>query len=288
MVPASQGSDGMGSIRIPSACCGLVGIKPGLGVVPSEIGNGSWFDMTENGPMATTVADCALVLSVLADLPDLAEPPAVDGLRLVVSTKAPLPLTPVDRAFAAAANQVAELLAGNGHRLARATPPYGLTVAVAGIPRWMAGTELDARLLVDRSLVSRRTATHAAGGRMLLRANAVRPSSRAGWQRKAERFFADHDVLITPGLAQLPLPAFGWHERSWIANIWSNAQYAPFAAPWNLAGWPAMTVPAGLHPSGMPAAVQLVGRPGSEATLLGLAAQIERLQPWPRLAPAYR
>ena len=72
MVVAAHGNDGMGSIRIPAACCGLVGFKPGLGAVPAELGIGSWFDMSENGPITTTVADAALLLSVMADDPQLA------------------------------------------------------------------------------------------------------------------------------------------------------------------------------------------------------------------------
>jgi amidase len=67
-----------------------------------------------------------------------------------------------------------------------------------------------------------------------------------------------------------------------------NARYAPFAAPWNLAGWPAMAVPAGLAPDGLPLSVQLVSRPGTESLLLGLAATLERLRPWPRTAPPGR
>jgi amidase len=94
--------------------------------------------------------------------------------------------------------------------------------------------------------------------------------------------------LITPALAQLPLPAARWGERGWVANLWANARYAPFAAPWNLAGWPAMVVPAGMHPSGIPLSVQLVARPGGEATLLAVAAQLEHLRPWTRLAPTLR
>ena len=67
MVPVAHGNDGMGSIRIPAACCGLVGIKPGLGSrCRPTLGNGSWFDMAENGPLTTTVADAALLLSVMA------------------------------------------------------------------------------------------------------------------------------------------------------------------------------------------------------------------------------
>jgi amidase len=70
--------------------------------------------------------------------------------------------------------------------------------------------------------------------------------------------------------------------------VWSNLRYAPFAAPWNVLGWPAVSVPAGLSPDGLPLGVQLVGRPGSEATLLGLAAELERARPWPRIAPIGR
>jgi len=68
------------------------------------------------------------------------------------------------------------------------------------------------------------------------------------------------------------------------ANVFANVRYAPFAAPWNVAGWPAMTVPTGIGPDGLPRAAQLVGRPGSEATLLGLAAQLEQRRPWQRTA----
>lgn len=77
-----------------------------------------------------------------------------------------------------------------------------------------------------------------------------------------------------------------WHRRSWLRNIWSNVQYAPFAAPWNFLGWPAASVPAGVdQTSGMPTAVQLVMAPGGESTILRLAAQIERVRPWPQQAP---
>ena len=64
------------------------------------------------------------------------------------------------------------------------------------------------------------------------------------WQRRAGRFFADYDVFMTPGLAQPPMPAIAWSQRGWLTNIVHNARYAPFCAPWNLAGWPAMSVPA--------------------------------------------
>ena len=326
MVPAAHGNDGMGSIRIPSACCGLVGIKPGLGVVPADLGNGSWFDMAENGPLATTVDDAALLLSVMAGRPDLATVPHPGTLRIAVSTKAPLPGTPVDEHWAAGVRETADLLRGAGHTVHEKNPPYGQVSGGSELVRWFAGTELDARLLADRDQLAVRTRRHAAAGRLrlprqgggctlarrlglgalrwrsgagadlrcrvrqpaagrlALRFGLPRDNGRERWRRRAEGFFADLDLLVTPTLAQPPIVAKAWARKGWLANIWANTHFAPFAAHWNLAGWPAMAVPAGLHPNGTPLSVQLVAKPGGETMLLALAAQLEQLRPWPRTA----
>ena len=287
-VPVAHGNDGMGSIRIPAACCGLVGIKPGLGTVPADLGAGSWFDMAENGPLGTTVADVALVLSVLADRPELAEvrPPS-DRLRVALSVRSPGAGTPVDRVHADAARRTADALAGAGHAVREQDPPYSTALVVAAATRWFAGAARDAEPLPEPALLERRVRRHAALGRAVLRAGGPHESGRERWREAAERFFADHDVLVTPVLAQRPLPAVRWGHRGWLANVLSNSRYAPFSAPWNLAGWPAMAVPAGVHPAGTPLSVQLVAPPGGEALLLQVAAQLEHLRPWARLAPAY-
>jgi amidase len=284
-VPVAHGNDGMGSIRIPAACCGLVGIKPGLGLVPSDLWNGSWFGMAENGVLGTAVADVALLLSVMADAPALADVPPVEQLRVAVSVRSPALGTPVDGAWADAARHVADTLAGAGHRVREADPPYDTRMALSGIARWTVGTAMDAELLVDPTRLEPRVARHAAIGRRLQQRGWPKEEGRARWRSAAERFFADHDVLVTPALAQRPLPAASWGRRGWLANVVANARYAPFAAPWNLAGWPAMTVPAGMHPKGTPVAVQLVAPPGQESRLLSVAAQLEQLRPWTRLAP---
>ena len=292
MVPIAHGNDGMGSIRIPAACTGLVGLKPGHGLVPSELGNGSWFDMAENGPLATTVADCALLLSVMADRPDLATVESGPRLRIGLSTKAPVLGLPVDGHIADAARDTAALLARAGHRITGGELTAPLSAGPAAMARWFAGTELDAQQLADRSRLDRRVARHARLGRAVLSTGGPRPGGREAWLRAANAYFdgsgeAGVDVLITPMLAQLPLQAVAWHSRGWAVNVLANVRYAPYAAPWNLAGWPAMAVPAGLHPTGLPLSVQLIGRPGSEATLLALAAELEQLQPWSPVAPGF-
>jgi amidase len=288
MVAAAHGNDGMGSIRIPAACTGLVGIRPGLGTVPAELGDGSWFDMAENGPLVTTVADCALLLSVMAGRPDLAVLDADPApLRIGVSVKAPLAGLPVARPFAAATGNTADLLAAAGHQVIRAEVRYPSKAGPAAMARWFAGTELDARLLADRTRLDKRIARHARLGRAVLAMGGPRPGGRQSMTRAAKRYFEQVDVLLTPALAQFPPAATAWRRRGWAANVASNVRYAPFAAPWNLAGWPAMAVPAGVASNGLPLSVQLIGRPGSEATLLALAAQVERLRPWQRLAPGY-
>jgi amidase len=287
LVPIAHGNDGMGSIRIPAACTGLVGLKPSLGAVPAELGNGSWFNMAENGSLATTVADCALLISVLADRPELAGPRIDTGIRIGVSVRNPLAVLPVDRHYAPAARETGRLLAEAGYRVRTAELRYPVQAGPAALARWFAGADADAELLADRGRLDSRVARHAQLGRLIRRLGGPRQAGRRSWQRAADRYFDRVDVLVTPMLAQPPPAASAWHTKGWAANVLTNIRYAPFAAPWNLAGWPAMAVPAGRHPNGLPLSIQLVGRPGSEARLLGVAGQLERLRPWQRIAPGY-
>lgn len=143
MVPLAHGNDGLGSIRIPAAACGLFGIKPGAGVVPALIGADSWRGMSENGPLATTVADAALMLEAMAGTSfDLAEPPA---LRIAVSVKPTGPGVMVHRRLAAAVRQCGERLATMGHTVEAGDPPYPLWSTPAAIARWFACTVADAK-----------------------------------------------------------------------------------------------------------------------------------------------
>jgi len=288
MVPIALGNDGLGSIRIPAACCGLVGIKPGTGVVPAELGATDWYGMSENGPLATTVADAALMLAVLADDPALAEVGEPRGLRVAVSTKPPVAGVTLDREWQRATYESAGALMRAGHDVERREISYPQTTALAALARWFAGAATDADAYDEESLEPR-VRTHVAIGRAVRTTPLMSEAWRESWQRRAGEFLTEHDLLMTPALAGPPIAARAWGEGSWAATMAANVRFAPYAGAWNIAGFPAIAVPAGVHPvSGTPMAVQLVARPGREALLLGAAAQLERLRPWPAVALEYR
>jgi amidase len=123
LVPMAQGNDGLGSIRIPAACCGLVGLKPGRGVVPAQLGIDDWFGLVENGVLTTTVADAALGFSVLAGRTPakLVQP---GKLRVGVSLRSPVAGTKPDQPNRDAVSIAAKLLVGAGHDTVSANPVY--------------------------------------------------------------------------------------------------------------------------------------------------------------------
>jgi amidase len=283
MVPVALGNDGMGSLRIPAANCGLVTIKPGHGVVPAGIGEGDWFGMSENGPLATTVRDARLVLAVLAGTGPADEDAAPGSLRVALSLRSPIAGVPLSGPYTTAARDAAGVLMRAGHQVRRADPPYPASLGVTALMHWTAGTAVDAAGL-DPRLLARRTRVHARIGRRFL--GRVRTGrARERLRDRLRPFLTEYDVLLTPALARHSPSAAPWHERGWLRNIAANTAYSPMTPPWNLTGWPAMAVPFGTLPSGAPCAVQLVALPGREADLLDLAARLEELRPWRRTAP---
>lgn len=283
LVPIAHGSDGGGSVRIPAAACGLVGIKPGTGVIPSAVDGGGWRGLSSDGALATTVDDLALAIAVMSNRPDLAEPVTPNGLRVGWSVEVPAPFHELDPEIERALLGTIEALRAAGHEVFEANPPHDRRLmlaqglrAAAGIADTVAG--LDVRRLERRN----RPFVHA--GRVIDRLGLIRSKQRDRWRALVGEFFEDLDVLVTPTLAALPIPAEGWSRRSFLANA-RAASFVPFTGRWNLAGYPAMSVPAGLHPSGLPLAVQLIAPDGGESLILSVAGQLETLRPWPRHAP---
>jgi amidase len=296
LVPVAQGTDSLGSVRIPAAACGVVGLKPTAGLVAPvsvdpatgwPVRRGDWFGLMTHGALATTVEDAALLLSVLAGRPGLAAVPGPPHrLRVAVSVRPPATGVRTSRPALRAAFDVAALLRRAGHDVERAEPRYPASAAVAMLTRWTAAAaqDLDAVPPGRRGDVQPRTLRHAALGRRLRRH--VRPEDAGAWHAAADSFLGGRDVLLTPTVATAPPAAAGWSRRSWAANVVTGLRFSGgFAAPWNLAGWPAVSVPAGHDPAaGVPLGVQLVGRPGAEPLLLALAALVEERRPWPRVA----
>ncbi len=291
IVPFAHGNDGMGSIRGPAGNCGLFGLKPGGGVVPQDIGFDSWGGMSENGPLATTVADAALLLSVMSNRPELANPKEPQRpLRIAIAAGEPSFLVKLDPEWRRGLEETAEALRAIGHSVTETKFPYDPN-PIPLLVRWFAGTEADARDL-DQELLNPRTRTHARLGRLARRLGLLRQGPVERSREKITRFFDDFDLLVTPTLAQSGPEASLWSQRSWFANLASNIRYAPYQSTWNLLDWPSASVPAGFHKvDGVPLGVQLVAPPqanaAGEAMILSLALQLERVRPWPRIATGF-
>ncbi len=289
MVPLAHGNDGLGSIRIPAGCCGLVGVKPGRGLVPYNLGATDWFGLAEHGILATTVADAAVGLAVLAGRTpqELAEP---GRLRIAVSSRSPVVGVLPDPGARSALGTAARLLVGLGHDALLADPPYPSSVGYQAVATWFAAVYRDAEAAgLEIGSLQPRTRRHIAFGERASRRGLVRDRDRVAWRQRCRDWFTGgrHDILLTPALAAAPPEAAQWSARSWSANVLTCIRYAPYAAPWNFAGFPGVVVPVGTRSDGAPAAVQLIGPPGSELTLLAVAGQLERVAPWRRHAPGW-
>jgi len=154
------------------------------------------------------------------------------------------------------------------------------------ISTWFAAPARDAVLLTGSGL-ERRTRGHVRAGRLAERVRPPRPGDRDRLRAALEPFFDRHDVLIMPSLALPCPPARRWGERSWLHSVVTSLRFGPMTGVWNMAGFPAASVPAPPGRAGLPGSVQLVAAPGGESVLLAVAAQLERARGWRRLAPAY-
>jgi amidase len=290
LAPMALGSDGMGSIRIPSTWCGLFGIKPQRDRVPLAPHDDAWNGLSVNGPMARTVEDAALFLDVTAPGNDFvaAAKRSPGRLRIALSTKVPPPLTArVGKAQRAAVEEAGALLRELGHEVTTRDPDYPPSgVYGQALPRYFRGVYDDVKSLPHPERLERRTRTFARIGGLLSdrRMNAIRGAESEVAER-IQSIFDDVDVVITPGTAMGPSKVGAYQRRGAIATLALVAQRVPFQAMFNVTGQPAAVVPWDTDGNGLPTSVQLVGRPFDEATLLSLAAQIEQARPWAQRRP---
>jgi amidase len=303
LVPAALGSDGLGSIRVPAAWTHLVGIKPQRGRVSTWPYADAFYGLTCAGPLARTVADAALLLDAVtgnhpgdsAQPPHPAEPFAAVAqradpgrrLRIALSFKIPFSVAParLDPEVRTMIERLATGLERLGHDVRPAEPVYGifgagvLARSSAGLLPWVAGVG-------DRSRLDPRTRHNVrlgrlVGGPLLRFARALERPAR--WQIGS--IFRNFDVVLTPSTAQPPLPVgaidglTNWQTDKVVVGA------CPYNWTWNVLGWPAVSVPAGLTGSGLPLGAQLLGRANGEGELIALAAQLEQGERWHERRP---
>ena len=306
-VPLAHGNDGGGSIRIPAACCGLVGLKPSRGRTPSgpyagEVG----FGLIVEFALARTVRDAAHLLDAVSAPPAgdkyFAPPPArpyaeevgaAGGrLRVALATEAWSGVL-VDPQVVEVAEATAKVLELLGHEVTEASPTLDAEAIVEAAMLGVYGTGgaiLRAPRRPDASLmeaVSRRVVaeTEAASALDLLAA----VDAQHQVTRPVGLFLSRYDLLVTPTLGQLPAPHGTLDSddpdhtaRSWLRRIF---EYGPFTAAFNISGHPAISLPIGQSREGLPIGVQLVAGYGREDLLLRMAAQLEVAAPWHTRVP---
>ncbi len=308
MVPIAHANDGGGSLRIPAACCGLVGLKAARGRVSRGPEGGQSF-LSIDGVITRTVADTAAALDVVAGyepgdanwapppLRPYAELARVEPRRLKLGLTLEAPYgAQLDPQCEAATRDASTLLESLGHSVEPVSPPWSghdlladftrlftpliaMEVLTGGRIRGKEATEADVEPLTwavwMRALQQSSLSYLAAQGRLESVARAIVAS------------LSFYDALLTPALAQRPVALgeiHGLGHQPWT-EYRRSASFTPYTAVVNVTGLPAITVPLYHGDDGLPLGVQLIGAPAREEVLLALAAQLERTHPWSERRP---
>ena len=293
LAPLALGSDGGGSIRIPSSWCGLFGLKPQRDRVSLEPHDAAWYGLSVNGPIARSVLDAAMFLDATSTVPGpegefVAAATREPGkLRIALSTKIPTLPVRVGHQELEAVSQAGALLRDLGHEVIIADPEYPRPSLYANfLPRYLRGISDDADAQAHPERLEPRTRNLARMGSFF--SDRTMEAVRTAEERVSTRIqsiFDDVDVVITPGTGSGPSRIGAYRRRGAVSTLLLVAQQVPYFPVWNLTGQPAAVVPWDLDGDGLPLSVQLVGRPYGEATLLSLGAQIERARPWVNRRP---
>jgi amidase len=300
LVPIASASDGAGSIRIPAASCGLFGLKPQRGRISLAPHREHWNGLSVDGCVSRSVIDTALWLDVTSGgseepgAPAPPDRPFVEAaktppgkLRIAYSTLPPRAAAPptVSDVVKNAVTETADLLRSLGHETAQQDPAWGM-IGNNSVPRYLRGAAEDVANVPHPERLERRTRGFGRLGRLI--PDKVFEQARRGVEADAARvnaIFDSHDVLMTPVMGGTALPVRRWEGRGALFTVLGMSRFYPYCIPWNHLGNPSMAVPAGFAADGMPLSVQIVGRPGDEATLLSLAAQLEAERPWADARP---
>lgn len=284
LVSFATGSDGGGSIRIPAACCGLVGLKVQRDRISIAPRTDVWNGLSVYGVLTRTVADTALILdSITPESPisGRGDTATLRQLRIGLSYDTVVPGLKLDSNVIAGVESVAEKLTAIGHDVLRVDLDASRSAIPAYMVRFLNGCRKEAARLDNPEKLEARTKT-------LLRPSALVPDRLVGLAESTSARFAERlnavfdrvDVLLTPTIPWLPVPV--GHTKGWSAGRALNfaANFAAFTTPWNLTGQPAISLPAGFTPNGVPLAAQFITRPNDEAVIIELATQIETVAEW--------
>jgi aspartyl-tRNA(Asn)/glutamyl-tRNA(Gln) amidotransferase subunit A len=305
ITPIGLGTDGAGSIRIPAACCGLVGLKCTLGAIPWESASDAFANYTYAGPLARTITDAAQMFAVLAG-PSPHDPwshgrtPSPLSTRLIGEDLRGMRIgyirlatnARVDASWDGNAREALDVLASLGAEIedvedetdwieqpGRVMYQSNMTVAFARhLPAWR--EKMDPVLL---AFMERGSAFDLADLR-----NAQYARTRL--YRAMQMLFERYDLLVTPTLTRSALPvAFdAANDEVEIEGVKSGITrqgWSCYVYPFNLTGHPALALPSGFAADGMPSSVQLVGPWGADLDLFRLGAMIERARPWAQHRP---
>jgi amidase len=300
LVPIASAGDGGGSIRLPAASCGLFGLKPSRGRISLAPLQEGWNGLAVLGCLSRNVLDTALWLDITAGgstepgAPAPPERPFVEAaktppgkLRVAYSTLAPRAAVPptVDQVVKDAVVDAAELMRSLGHDVVQRDPEWGM-IGNNITARFLRGVAETVEEVPHPERLESRTRGFGRLGKLIpdsLYEKALR--AREADVARVNAIFDSVDVLITPVMGGTALPIRRWEGKGALRTVLGMSRFYPYCVPWNHLGNPAMSVPMGIAADGMPLAVQIIGRPGEESTLLSLAAQLEAERPWADARP---
>ena len=309
LLPFAPGSDGGGSIRIPSASCGLVGLKPSRGRVPDASGLDSLAGLPVGGPLARTTLDAALLLDgmIARDRGGIryrSEAVAPGGEASYVHAVETRPLEPLrigfnawspwaaggyrvepDAEHLAALESVCARLSALGHSVEPVQPDDFPAYSHAFRTVWQSGAA--SAPLPEEALAAVEPLTRwlVGVGRTRSAADlAAALATLARFEQHVIDAYRDYDVVLTPALA-MPARPLDWYDfEDGERNFAQQCEFTPFTSYLNVAGLPAIAMP--VAHGALPVGVQAIGRPGDELTLLQLSLVLEREYGWAERTPA--
>jgi amidase len=297
LAPAAQGSDGGGSIRIPSSVCGLFGIKPTRGRISGGPLLPDLSGLSTDGPIARTVADAALLLDAMAGnrLGDMYTlPPLPPGetflgyagrdpgrLRIGRSLQHAVVGAEVHPACVAAYEEASSLLAELGHHVEDIALPFGPDVVPMFETLWYAMATLapidpaQEEQLLPLTRYLRERGQQVRAPELMLAQGYLQAVTRG-----ALAALNSCDAVLSPTLASPPVPVGYFDEVEPAENFERQKRFTPYTALYNVSGQPAVSLPLHWTADGLPIGVMLAGRMGEEGTLISLSAQLEAARPW--------